>query len=535
MLDSFQKIINNTNMTINSRPRLFADVLNIRHFLVPLIMSIVIVIARLPSFWDKWWYGDENIYLAVGRGIAQGQLLYTDVWDNKPPGILFLYSLIYRVFETNIVGYRLVNLIFNLISFWTLWMITKKVLGWSKEQVNLSAIVFGILLSFGWEMSLLNGEVVFMPFVLLGILGLFSIKSSTRPTINYLITGLLFALAAYTKAHAAFEIICILGIWSVLQIESYNIGVIRNDILNYFKKIILFLSGLIGLMFLPYIISIVYYNQINKLSDFYFGVVGFSNGYLSSVKPIVFGIELGFIANLRWRLVLLIVSLLILSYLKVKKLIIPETYITISWLFVVIFCALISDRNYPHYLIQIFPPLALLITILIKYILEIKNSLVSKLVMTTLFVVSLNGFTTTFANNSIIPFYNPLNGIKFVQHLTNNISLEEFQRSNNTSNYDREKIILPIIEKYSKPSDKIFLVLNGAELYPLSKRLSSYDQITDFQFNEKVTKAFEKISKAKLIITYSKSPIFNEILPLIRDNYTFVEIIGEYTAWVRNI
>jgi hypothetical protein len=500
-----------------------------------MFMSFVIIIARLPSFWDKWWYGDENIYLAVGRGVSQGQLLYTDVWDNKPPGILFLYSLIYRVFETNIVGYRLVNLIFNLISFWALWIIARKVFKWGRVQINICCIVFGFLLSFGWEMSLLNGEVVFMPLVLLGVLGLFSIKSAQRPMVNYNLTGLSFALAAFTKAHAAFELICILGIWSVLQIDNFNIGVIKNDVLNYFKKVLPFVSGLIGLMLLPYLLSVIYYSFIGKLSDFYFGVVGFSNGYLSTFKPIVFGIELGFIANLRWRLLLLVSGLAVLSYMKVRKLLTTETYIAISWLLVVVFCALISDRNYPHYLIQVFAPLALVVTMLVKYLFEQKNSLSNKIVFSMLFIVSLNGFTTTFANNSIIPFYNPLNGVKFVQYLTKNITLEDFQRSNNSSNYDREKIVLPLIEKYSKPDDKIFLVLNGAELYPLSKRLSSYEQITDFQFNETVDKAFGKISKAKLIVTYAKSPIFNEILPFIRDNYSYVEIVGEYTAWVRKI
>ncbi len=41
---------------------------------------------------------DQATYCVIGQGLLQGQLLYRDLWDNKPPGIFYIYAPIVKVF-----------------------------------------------------------------------------------------------------------------------------------------------------------------------------------------------------------------------------------------------------------------------------------------------------------------------------------------------------------------------------------------------------------------------------------------------------
>jgi len=41
---------------------------------------------------------DQATYCLIGQGLLHGQLLYRDLWDNKPPGIFYVYALITKLF-----------------------------------------------------------------------------------------------------------------------------------------------------------------------------------------------------------------------------------------------------------------------------------------------------------------------------------------------------------------------------------------------------------------------------------------------------
>ena len=40
---------------------------------------------------------DQATYCVIGQGLLHGQLLYRDLWDNKPPGIFYIYALIVKI------------------------------------------------------------------------------------------------------------------------------------------------------------------------------------------------------------------------------------------------------------------------------------------------------------------------------------------------------------------------------------------------------------------------------------------------------
>jgi hypothetical protein len=41
---------------------------------------------------------DQATYCVIGQGLLHGQLLYRDLWDNKPPGVFYIYALIVKIF-----------------------------------------------------------------------------------------------------------------------------------------------------------------------------------------------------------------------------------------------------------------------------------------------------------------------------------------------------------------------------------------------------------------------------------------------------
>ena len=46
---------------------------------------------------------DESIYILGADSLLNGNLPYTKIWDNKPPGIFILFSLAMLMFDNSIV------------------------------------------------------------------------------------------------------------------------------------------------------------------------------------------------------------------------------------------------------------------------------------------------------------------------------------------------------------------------------------------------------------------------------------------------
>ena len=63
-----------------------------RSAIVLLILAIVLIAARLRSYHEppEW---DLGTYLAIGRELLNGERLYADAWDVKPPAIFLTYAV----------------------------------------------------------------------------------------------------------------------------------------------------------------------------------------------------------------------------------------------------------------------------------------------------------------------------------------------------------------------------------------------------------------------------------------------------------
>ena len=87
-----------------------------------LAIFLFFFLLRLPSLIEPNWYGDEGIYQIIGIAINNGSLLYTDIWDNKPP----LLYLTYALFQGDQAGVRMFSLVIGMMTVWIFFSLSQK-------------------------------------------------------------------------------------------------------------------------------------------------------------------------------------------------------------------------------------------------------------------------------------------------------------------------------------------------------------------------------------------------------------------------
>jgi hypothetical protein len=97
-------------MTVTARPTPPADIRQ-RHrrsaWLIAAALIALVFVLRLPTYFEPPYFGDEGIFAAVAARMLDGERLYADAWDNKPPLIYLVYACIVELFGPSTVGLRL--------------------------------------------------------------------------------------------------------------------------------------------------------------------------------------------------------------------------------------------------------------------------------------------------------------------------------------------------------------------------------------------------------------------------------------------
>src|SRR3989344_5715481 len=85
---------------------------------------VVFSFLRLPSVIEPYWYGDEGIYQVIGNALNKGRILYSGIWDNKPPLLYYIYASL----GSDQFLVRLVSLIFGVASIVVFYFLAEKLL-----------------------------------------------------------------------------------------------------------------------------------------------------------------------------------------------------------------------------------------------------------------------------------------------------------------------------------------------------------------------------------------------------------------------
>src|SRR5688572_917938 len=177
----------------------------------------LVLILRIPSFFEPYYYGDEMIYVTLGQGIRQGLSLYTGIFDNKPPllyltaaiaGNLFWFKAILAFWSlaTVFVFYKFSKLLFN---FPTLKASDKE-----RDIETLSkvaTIIFALLIT----IPLLEGNTVNAELFMIGpnILAFLLLLGKNLTSKKIFFAGFLFGMSTLFKVPALFDLPVIVFFW----------------------------------------------------------------------------------------------------------------------------------------------------------------------------------------------------------------------------------------------------------------------------------------------------------------------------------
>ncbi|GAB4275422.1 MAG: hypothetical protein Kow0029_16530 [Candidatus Rifleibacteriota bacterium] len=88
-------------------------------------IGICIILTLIPFFYCSNYISnsDANVYYLVAKSMYEGQTLYKDIWENKPPMIHWIYLVGMKIFGVRYLLHDLLWLIFIFFTNLTIFFI----------------------------------------------------------------------------------------------------------------------------------------------------------------------------------------------------------------------------------------------------------------------------------------------------------------------------------------------------------------------------------------------------------------------------
>ena len=468
---------------------------HIPHWLI--IILALVLILRIPSFFEPYSYGDETTYLTLGESIRQGNILYRDIFDHKPP---FLYYV--AAIAGNLFWFKTILAFWSLLTIVFFWKLVDALFPKKKRVVQVSTLIFALLTTIPLlEGNIANAENFMIGFSILAFYILLTKKLTVK---NLFVGGALFSIAGLFKVPAFFDAPAIVFYWIIVDgIKNYK---------EIIRKIIFFGLGFIA----PVLLMCVWYALRGAFSDFFTWGFLINFTYINAYKPAAESLPF-----LQKNLPLIIRGLLVLFgalILFVGKRRVSKRFILISlWLFFTLFAITLPERPYPHYLLQAVPPLSLLLGMLLTL-----GNIEQVLVILPLTVFFFVPIYYKFWYYSSTAYYK-----RFLDFATNKVTKEEYLinfGSHIPRSYDLASIIMGITQR----TDKILVWGPESQtVYALARRLPPIRYVANFHIfdyssTEQVAKTINT-TPPKVIVILPGAEDFPELPPILNAKYLFIE------------
>ncbi len=460
-------------------------------------ISLVFFFLRFPSLFEPNWYGDEGIYQTLGIGMNAGRLLYSGIFDNKPPLLYFLYSLV----SSDQFMIRLLSLLAGLLAVFAFYFLSRKILGNQKASfiaTGFFAVLFALPLIEG---NIANSEnFMLLPNILSAILVLKSLETNVakkRLTLLF-IAGIVIGISFLLKIVAVFDFAAFFVFLFFANYSENLLGIFKLK--NIKKEIKNLLSFSVGFL-LPIISVFLFFLLNGALSDFLTAILFSNIGYVGYGNKFI--IPQGFLIL---KLIILF-SFLLFIFLKRKSF---GNYFTFSaiWFGFSIFNAYFSQRPYTHYVLVLLPVFCLLIGF---FALNRNISKIAGILVLSTFIMIVMSFNLYFKT-----FYYYQNFLSFLSGTKSVKQYQVFFDRNTPNDYE----IANYLNMNLKKDDNIFIWGNNAQVYKLTDKLppGKYTvayHIENYKDGISNTKKGLEISKPKFIILMPNASSF----PFVLSNY----------------
>lgn len=470
------------------------------------IVLLSVLILRIPNFFEPYSYGDETIYITLGQGVREGLTLYKDLHDNKPP-LLYITA----AFAGNLFWFKGILLLTSLLGITLFYKFAEKLFPKIKLFPMISTMIFSLLTTLPFlEGNIVNAENL-MIFPTLAAFYIILFKANNYRNIFF--AGMLFSISSLYKIPALFDFPAVIFIWII------SARFTKKNIVKLCKDGGMLLLGVAT----PILLTFVYYSIKGAFNEYLIAAYLQNFGYLSSWRPgsqndpfLVKNAPL----LIRGGLILITNLFLFIIRKKVNK----KFLFVISWLSFSIFGITLSERPYPHYLLQAVAPVSILIALMFSSISMLQVYAIIPLAM--FFLVPLY---YRFWHYRSVNYYS-----NFINLAIGNITKEKYIESfggRTITNYD----IAGIVDGLTKSNDKIFVWEDSAQVYAISKRLPPFKYIAGYHINDfsSIEKVITSLTKnpPKVIVVFRSSNAPPNLLRFVKNNYLLYKETENYQIW----
>jgi len=467
----------------------FHKVLDYKDSLFISTVILVFILLRIPSLIEPYWYGDEGIYQVIGQAMREGRILYSEIWDNKPP----LLYIIYALFNGDLFYIRFASLISGVFSIIFFFLLAKKLFK-NRASVFVSVTFYSIL--FG--LPLLEGNIANSEnFMHLPIIAAFYLIFTSQNKNRFLLTavsGIFLSSAFLIKIVAVFDLAAlIISIFILRFYEDIRVQ-IKNIITSIEQESLLIIAFIF-----PIMITALYFIFAQAFPDFYKAALSQNVGYVGHGNYFIF--PMGF---LFLKIALLLFAILLIA--RYRKILGPAGILILVWVVFSLFNALFSQRPYTHYLLVLLPSFSLFL----GYILD--NKILLKLTIPILLILAILIFQNFHFNlNKALSYY--LNYSLFIMGVKSVRDYQAFFDRNTPNDYEIARFITAKTAK----REEVFLWSDSAQIYALSGKLPpgryivSY-HITFYKDAIEETKKIIDEKKPKYIIQTKDHPAISHFL-----------------------
>ncbi|MDI6785213.1 MAG: glycosyltransferase family 39 protein [bacterium] len=426
------------------------------------LIIVLNVLIRLPYTNIPLFHADEAIYSLVAKDLLEGNVLYKGVWDHKPPGIYFIYALIFKLFSSTTMYYmRLFTIFWTSLITYFIFKLANYL--YTARVGLLSALFFAIFSTTYIPKDLIaaNSEIfMILPYVLC-IYYFIKGEELFKPYL-LIISGVFCGAAIFIKQPGIFNA-------GVVFFYTLLIPKILGNKFSFKEMIIknlYFTTGII-MVSIPIILYFFFHNALWEFINeaFRFGFVYVKYMKHNFLKAFHTSINIYIFPNILIWCLSISSSIFILFNIFNKNIEKEDNLLNkknrniliILWAIFSFAGVSVGKKFEPHYFIQIIPVLSILsgygVSILInkKYFNKILQSY-SKIIIVSFLILG-----------TIFPFQRYHGSIGFLKRyyyfLTNKYIVLSGEEQ--VSNY---------IKQNTKQKEKIFVWGNSPQIYFLSNR-----------------------------------------------------------------
>ena len=369
-----------------------------------LVLFLLVFLTQFSSINIEVIDWDESTFYIISKYVSNGDILYQDYWDGKPPIIFFYLGLVFKLFGPSLLVGRLAG---DFVIFLTIVMIYKILNIFYQTRTCFFTSLFLIFL-YSYDASQPTMTEHLGIFFIVASIYLVFKKSSNK---NLFYIGVLFSLAFNTRNNLAF---------ACVAIAIYLLYINKVGVNNFIYLILGFLSV---------ILAISFYFIINKsLKNYFYMLLEFpfqtTQSYRMNLDEFLIQITSKFNLeqklNVEISIIILIIFLIFFVVFTFSKQLNKDLFILNSLVsFFIALSIVFGGRLFNHYLIQLFP----FISIYFAFLLNVKKKFAFNFILYA-FAVLLNlGLINKGLNN--INNYQIIKNDYVIQNISKEIKISD--------------------------------------------------------------------------------------------------------------